>query len=213
MGVQLDGQLGILLHGCNQLGSLIGNQQSRHILDTDGIGTHLLDLFRHIRPILQRIGIAQSVGQSNLCMAPALLLLHPVGGVNRLLQIGQIVQTVKDTDDINAVGNGLLYESVHHIVCIGSVTQDVLTAEQHLQLGFLKAVTKFTQSVPGIFLQESQGCVKGRAAPALHRMITDLIHLIHDGQHEISGHPGSNQRLVSITQYGFRYFNRFFSLF
>ncbi len=54
-------------------------------------------------------------------MPSALLLLHAVGGVHGLLQVAQIVQTVKDTDDVDAVGDGLLHESVHHIIGVRPV--------------------------------------------------------------------------------------------
>ena len=211
--MQLYGQLGAALHGSDQLGSLIRHQQACHILDTDGIRAHLLDLLRHIRPVLQSIGISQSIGQGNLGMASAFLLLHPVGGVYGLLQIAQVIQTVKNTNDIDTVGNGLLYEGIHHIIRIGSVAQNILAPEQHLQLGVLEPVTQLAQSLPGIFFQETKGSVKSSAAPALHGMVSHLIHLLHDGKHKIGRHSRSNQGLVCVTQYGFRNFNRCFCLF
>ena len=62
-----------------------------------------------------------------------------------------------------------------------------------------EAVTQLTQSVPGIFLQETKGCIKGSTAPALYGMITNFIHLIYDRKHEFGRHSGSDQRLMCIT--------------
>ena len=191
--MQLNGKLCILLHGLDQLACLVGNQKPCHILDTDRVRSHFLDLLRRICPVFQSVRITQRIGQSHLCMASALLLLHPVCGVYRLLQVGKIVQAVEDTDNIDTVCNGLLHKSIHHVIGIGSVAQNILPAEQHLQLGVLEAVAKLAESVPGVLLQETKGCVKGCAAPALYGVIADLIHFAHNGKHEIGGHSGGNQ--------------------
>ncbi len=211
--MQLDGQLGVLLHGLDQLGSLVRHQQACHILDTDGIRAHLLNLLGSAGPVFQGVGIAQGVGQGNLRMSSALLLLHSVGGVHGLLQIAQVVQAVEDTDDVDTIGDGFLHESIHHVIRVRTVTQDVLSAEQHLQLRVLEAVAELPQPVPGILFQETKGSVESSAAPALYGMISHLIHLLHDRKHEIRGHSGGNQGLVRVTQYGFRNLYRCFSLF
>ncbi len=211
--MQLDRKLCIFFHGLDQLGSLIRHQQTCHILDTDGICTHLLNFFGSACPIFQRIGITQRIGQCNLSMASAFLLFHSVGGVYGLLQVAQIIQTVKNTDNIDTVCNGLLHKGIYNVICVRSVAQNILTAEQHLQLGLFEAVTQLAESVPGILLQEAKGCVKGGTAPALHGMVSYLIHLLHNGKHKIRWHSCGNQRLVGVTQYGFRNFDRFLCLF
>ena len=67
--------------------------------------------------------------------------LFLIGCLYSGLQVAQIVQAVENTDDINTVGNGLLYEIFYYIVCIMIVSQDILSTEQHLQLGLLESVT------------------------------------------------------------------------
>ena len=52
-----------------QLSCLVRNKQACHILDTDGIRTHILYSFCHIYPVVQGISIAQGIGQGNLCMS------------------------------------------------------------------------------------------------------------------------------------------------
>ena len=43
--------------------------EAGHILDTDGVRAHLLDILRHGGPVFQCIRVAQGVGQRYLCMA------------------------------------------------------------------------------------------------------------------------------------------------
>ena len=124
-------------------------------------------------------------------------------------QIAQIVQAVENTDDINSVCDGLLYEIFHHIVRIMTVSQNVLASEQHLKLRILKSRSQLSQSLPRILMQETKGCIKGGAAPAFYSRIADLIHLLRDGKHQFSRHSGCDQRLMCVTQYSFHNFNGF----
>ena len=133
-----------------QLGSSIRKQKTCHILDTDGICTHALDLFCCLCPVIQCVGISQRVGQCNLCMTFFLVCC-----LNCCFKVSQIIQTVKNTDDINTICNGFLYEIFYHIICIRTVTQDVLSAEQHLQLCIFETITEFTKSLPRILFQET----------------------------------------------------------
>ena len=63
-----------------------------------------------------------------------------VGSLYCSLQVTEIVQTVKDTDDINTVCDGFLYKILYHIICVGTITQNVLSTEQHLQFGVFEAM-------------------------------------------------------------------------
>ena len=213
MGMKLDRKLGSALHGRDQLCCLIRHQQSRHILDADRVSPHLLDPLCSAGPVLQRISVTQRIGKSYLRMSPALLLLHPVGCIHRLLQIPQIVKAVENTDNVDAVGNGLLHEGIHHIIRIGPIAQNILSAEKHLQLGVLKAVPQLAEPIPGILLQEAKRSIEGCTAPAFHGMVSHLVHLLHNGKHEFGRHSRSNQGLMSIAQYSFRDLDRFLCLF
>ena len=204
MGVQLDRQLRGRLQRADQAVRLIGNQQACHILDADGIGSHALDLFCDVHPVVQRVGVAQRIGQGYLRVSAFL-----VAGLHRAFQVAQIVQAVKDTDDIDSVCDGLLYEVFHHIVRVMAVSQNILASEKHLQLRVLESRSQLSQSLPRILMQETKGSVKGSAAPALHSRIADLVHLLRDGKHDLGGHSGGDQGLMGVTQYSFHNFNRF----
>ena len=126
------------------------------------------------------------------------------------LKVSQVIEAVKDSDDVDAVCDGLLDEVLDNVICIRLVSKDVLSAEKHLQLRVLEAVTQLSQSDPGIFLQETKRCIEGSTAPALYRVISDLIHLVDDRKHLLSRHTCRDQGLMRVTQHGFCYFNRLF---
>ena len=72
------------------------------------------------------------------------MALFLLGSLNGSLQIADVVEAVKDTDDVNTVCDGFLNKVLHHIVSIVVVAQNILSAEQHLQLGIFKAVSQFS---------------------------------------------------------------------
>src|SRR5699024_7212331 len=98
----------------------------------------------------------------------------------------------------------------HNVVCVRTVSENILSAEKHLQFCVFKTIPEFSQPVPGIFLQETKRRVKCSAAPAFYCMVAYLIHLIYNGQHLFCCHSGGNQGLMRVTQNGFCYFYRFF---
>ena len=71
------------------------------------------------------------------------------------LQVSQVIQAVENTDDINSVCNGFLNEVFYNVVCIRTLSQVILSAEQHLQLRILKSVAQLAESFPRIFMQET----------------------------------------------------------
>ena len=206
--MNIDGQLGGSLQGLHQVIGIVRSQQTCHILDADGIGAHVLDALRDIRPVLQGVGIAESVGKSDLCLRALLLACVHCG-----LQVAEIVQAVKDADDVNAVCDGLLDEVFHDIVGVVVVAEDVLTAEQHLELGILEALLQETKPLPRILVKETQAGIEGRAAPAFHGTVPDLVHLVDDRQHFVCRHSGRKQGLVRVTQHCLHDLDRFFLYF
>ena len=208
MRVNVDRQIRAGLQRADQLVSRVRDQQAGHILDADGIRAHILDLAGDRLPVVISICVTDCVCQCNLSMSALFL-----GGADGSLQVAQVVQAVKNTDDINTVRDGLLDKILHYVVCIVSISQDVLTAEKHLHLSVFKALSQKAQTIPRILLQETEAGIKGCAAPHLHRVITDLIHGVNDRKHNIGRHSGRNQGLMCVTQNGLANFNGSFYLF
>ena len=186
--MHLKRDVGCFLNCGNQFGRLIRKQKSCHILDTDGVCSHLLDTLCHGYPVIQGVSIAQGVGKRDLNVTAFL-----TGSIDRCLKVTKVVQTVENTDNVDTVCDGLLYEVLNHIIGIVTISQNVLATEQHLQLRVLETVTELTKTLPRIFLQETKARVECSAAPALYGMIADLIHFIDDREHLLCRHTRSDQ--------------------
>ncbi len=126
------------------------------------VRAHLLQLLRQLDEVFRRY--APGWWYSSWPLRDAAVFL---GGLHGRFQIARIVERVEDTDDIDAVFNGLSHEGIHHVVRIMLIAQDVLPAQQHLQLGVGDGLAQGAQALPRILVQKAQAGVKRRAAPAL----------------------------------------------
>lgn len=167
--MKLDRQLGCGLQGLYKLCSRRRNQQTGHILDADGISPDGLDFFGEVCPVVKGIGIAQGIGHGDLGVAAFLFCCLHCG-----LEVPHIVQAVENTDDIDAVCDGLLYEVLDDIISVGLVAENILSAEKHLQLRILEAGPELPQALPRIFLQKAEASIECGAAPALYGVIATL---------------------------------------
>ena len=198
VGVEVDGNADRLLQPLYQRIGISGQQQVRHVLDADDVGAHLLQLLRQLDEVFLVMDGGDGIGKGGLHHATVLL-----GGLDGLLQIADIVQGVEDADDVDAVLNRLAAEGVHHVVGVVLVAQDVLAPEQHLQLGVGQGLAELPQPLPGVLVEEAHTGVKGGAAPALHRVVTGLVHGGQDAFVVHVGQTGGHQGLVGITKDGF----------
>ena len=201
--IHRDGQGALQL--LDQIVAGVRSQQTGHILDADGVCTHLLEGLGVLDIVLVVVDRAEGVADAALNVCAFL-----VGRLDSGLQVAGIVQCVENTDDVDAVCNGLLNEVLDGVICIGTIAQHVLAAEQHLQLLMGQLLAQDAQTLPRILVEEADAAVERCTAPALNREIGDLIHFGQDGTHLIHRHTGSQQRLVSITQDDFRNLDRLF---
>ena len=147
MGVKLNRNADSLFQGGDQLGGGIRSQQGRHILNTDGIRPGLLNALSVIHKVFRSEYRAGGIGNGNLGVS--LFLLR---GLNSRLQVFDIVQSVKNTDDIDTVGHRLLDEIFQDVVGIMAVAQHILASEQHLQLGIGAFLPNGAESVPRVLV-------------------------------------------------------------
>ena len=132
-----------------------------------------------------------------------------LGSLHSGLQVADIVQCIEDTDDIDTVCDGLLYEVFYYIIRIVTIAQNVLAAEQHLHLGILETIAHLAETLPRIFLQETKSRIESSAAPHLNCVVTNLIHLVDDRKHLLRGHTSCDQGLLTVTKNGLSNFNWF----
>ena len=205
MGVDVDRDLDRFLDRLNQLVGVVRGQEGRHILEADRLGANRLDLFGVVDIVLGGEGLAEGEGDRDLGVAAFL-----VGRFDGGLEVADVVERVEDADDVDAVGNRLLDKVLDDVVGVRTVAQHILAAEEHLQLGVGHLFADHPQALPGVFVQETDAGVEGRAAPDFSGIITDLIHLAQDRQHVRQRHTGRQQALVGIAKDGFGNLNRFF---
>ena len=199
VGVEVDGDGDRLLQPLDEGVGVHGQQEVGHVLDADGAGTHFLQRLGQLYEVVLVVDGGDGVAHGGLHLAAVL-----PGGLDGLFQIPHIVQRVENADDVDAVFNGLAAESVHHIVGIVLVAQDVLATEQHLQLRVLHVLADGPQPLPRVLVQETHTGVEGGAAPALQRVVADGIQHFQRGEHIRRGHAGGRLRLVGVPEDGIR---------
>ena len=128
------------------------------------------------------------------------ILFHCIQGGS---QVAEIVQRIEDTDNVNTVLDAQFNEFFDNIIMIVLVTQQVLSAKQHLQPGIGHIFADVPQPLPGIFSQITQAGVKGRATPAFHGIVSGLVHHGQDFFEICIRQPGRHQGLVGVAHYGF----------
>ena len=79
------------------------------------------------------------------------------------------------------------------------VAQDVLAAQEHLQLGVGQLLAELLQPLPGVLVEVAETDVKGGAAPALDGVVAGLVDLVQDGLVDVKGQTGGDQRLVGVA--------------
>ena len=95
-------------------------------------------------------------------------------------EIADIVQRVEDAEDVDAIRRRPFDELFQHVIGIVPIADEVLAAEQHLQLGVGHRGTQGAQPFPGIFFEKAQARIEGGAAPDLQRPIADGVQLLGD---------------------------------
>ena len=188
----------VLLECGNQIIALLRRHDARHILNAQRVAAHGFDLPAERNEHLQIVDRTQRIADTALCMAACLETFVHSG-----LDVAQIVQRIENTDDIHAVLDALADKTAHGIIRIMVIAEQVLTAQQHLQLGVLHVRFDLAQTLPRILMQIAQAGIKGRTAPALNRVITGLIHLIENALEILKRHSRRNQRLLRVTQHRF----------
>ncbi|CFW72238.1 Uncharacterised protein [Salmonella enterica subsp. enterica serovar Bovismorbificans] len=118
----------------------------------------------------------------------------------RRFHIARVVHGVEDAEHVHAVFHRAFNKTLHHVIGIVAITEQVLAAQQHLQRGFRHGFFEFAQAQPRVFAEKADTGVKGGAAPALQRPVAHVIERSGNRQHVIKAQTGGEQRLVSVAQ-------------
>ncbi|TKS64418.1 MAG: hypothetical protein EWM73_00498 [Nitrospira sp.] len=170
-------------------------QEPGHVFDAERVGSQILQLFRHVDEAVHAVDGTDGIADGSFDMFAA--GFHFSHGP---FDVADIVQCVEDAKDVDAIGGGPFDESFQHIVGIVPISDQVLPAEQHLELGIGHGGTQRAEPFPGILLEEAQACVESGATPDLERPIADRVELLGDGQHVLRPHARGQERLMAVAQ-------------
>ncbi len=138
-----------------------------HILDRKQMGSHLFELLGHIDVIGEQILLFRFV-RKIACktygrLAKGLCLF--ADGFHGHLQVGQVVQGVKNTEYVHARLRGMNHEILYHVVWVIRVTHGIGTAKKHLKEDVGNLFAKGSQPFVGTLPEKTHAGVEGGTAP------------------------------------------------
>ena len=194
--MQHDRQVDRVLQRGDEIIAALGGHYAGHVLYADGAHAHRGHFLCKLDVLIQSVYGARGIGDSTGGHRP---------GLHRLLygdlEVIRIVERVEYTDDVYAVSDGRAHEAADDIVAVMLIAEDVLPAQEHLELGVRHRRADLAQPLPRILIEKAQAHIKGRAAPALHGIEPCLVHLRQHRRKLLIRQPSRNKRLVRIPQY------------
>ena len=206
--MQLDRDLNCFFQCCYQLSCLVRKQKTCHILDTDGVCTHLLDLFCHA--LSSNPEYKHHPGYRTVLPVHVLFLCwHAFTAVCRLRRSFR-QSKIRMISIPFAMDFCTKYSTTSS--AYGRYPRIFCPRNSICSLVFLNPSRNLRSLSHGSSFRKRKGCIESSTTPALYGMIANLIHLINDRKHLLCCHTGCNQRLMCVTQNGFCNFNRFFCI-
>ncbi len=146
VGMEVDGQLDLLLEGGDELADGSGMSEASHVLDTEDVRAHFLKLLGLFDVILERVfgavGVGDVTGVADGGFANGLAVV--AGGFHGDLHVGKVVEGVEDAEDVHAGIGGVFDESGDDIVGVVRVADGIGAAEEHLEADVGNAFPEFT---------------------------------------------------------------------
>ena len=198
MCVELDRNLDLRLESLNEIVCFLRSADAGHVLDGDGINAHVNELLTHLYVLLDRVNGRCCVADAALCVLVALLYF-----VDADFDISEIIERVEDPEDVHAVLGSLTAEETDYIVGIVLVSEDVLTADEHLKGSLLADFLDLAESLPRILVKVSEAGIECSAAPALKRVVTAVVQVLEYALEIRERHTGCDERLLCVTQHCF----------
>ena len=183
VGMEVNGDVQVLLEEFDQTADPVGRDQTRHVLDGDHVGTEGLHLFGFSEEVFVgkyrfRFLLAHQFGEESRfgvfridritygAVSHTTVLFDVF---DRRLDVVHVVQGIEDTHDIQAAFDGVPTESVDDLVRIGRISEKVSTAGEGCQFrsvahGFVDCF----ETGPGVLVQIAHDRIGNGSAPHLH---------------------------------------------
>jgi hypothetical protein len=184
-----------VLDSLDQVKSCLRLDEGSHVLDADGVHSHILHSSSLVNK--ERCGVYRADGVRNRSLSVAAGIFdRPYRG----LDVSQVIEGIEYPEDIDAVFRRFAAEAFHHLVLVMAVPEKVLTAKQHLQRCFGHEAPEGAQPFPRVFIQVADAGVIGGSAPALYGPVTGIVKVGARTGHIVDSQPGGYQALVSIPK-------------
>ncbi len=165
-GVAVDVDLDVAVGFLDALDDVVGGlrlQQCGHVLEGDRFGAHVDELAGELDVALDGVDRGDRVADRALgVLADGLDRLHGAG------HVAGVVEGIEDAEDVHAVLGRLLDELLDDHVLVVAVAEEVLPAQQHLQLGIGHQLAERAETFPRILIEEADAGVIGCSAPAFN---------------------------------------------
>jgi len=168
------------------------------------VGASIDDFFSQGEVIVQSVQIFRRIKQVTGVTKPNLRNRRTCGQhrIDRWPHIGDIVESIKNTEDIDPCVARFVNESIRNLRGVGRVPDGVSSTQKHLKSDVGNASTQRGKSLPGVLSQKPQRDIVGCPAP---RFEGEQLRreMGHRGQYidQVFGpHPRCEQRLVRIPK-------------
>ena len=155
--------------------------ETGHVLDGKDVRAHLFNLLGLRDVVAQRILVALRVGDvagvADRCLTKHLAMLADC--LHGDFHVGQVVERVKDSEDVHAAIGRVLHEACDDVVRVVRVADGIRAAEKHLEAEVRGLFAKAAKAFPRTLLEEAHRSVEGRAAPVFQR--EELRRAVCDG--------------------------------
>jgi len=202
VSVEVNRNADLFFQGLDQLVSGHRFQETRHILNSQNMGSPLFQFLGHANVVIQIIllsGLVENIagvadaGFCNLTLIQRLIEsdFHTLNPVER----------VKDTEDVDARSRRNLDKLTDYIIRIVLIAHCIGPPDQHLEHDIWNLRPKSLQSFPRRFLQEPVGSIKGGSSPHLQgkHLLAVQRHCRRNLFHIYGSDSGCHQRLLRVA--------------
>mmetsp|Transcript_5723 Transcript_5723/g.8090 ORF Transcript_5723/g.8090 Transcript_5723/m.8090 type:complete len:241 (-) Transcript_5723:346-1068(-) len=181
------------------------SKKTSHVLNSQRVHAHVYEFISQLHVVfkivlaLGRVSNITSIGHGTLNKSSS-----GTSSVYAQLEIVNVVQRIKHTENINSTSMCLLAELVNNVVRVVCVSNSISTTEQHLEGNIRCFLPQALQSLPRTFVQKSHGDIKGSTTPHFKRegIRQGSVGVFSASFEFLSTHTSCKERLVSITPSG-----------
>mmetsp|Transcript_11575 Transcript_11575/g.16211 ORF Transcript_11575/g.16211 Transcript_11575/m.16211 type:complete len:302 (-) Transcript_11575:1815-2720(-) len=204
--MNMNGHIGKLFtESTHQQAGSLRSKETGHILNCERMNTHIRKILSKLEVVVKTVfalaGISNvtSVGHGTLHKSTSI-----TSGIHTQFQVIEVVERIKDTENIHSRLLCLITEFVNNIVGVVGVSNSIGTTEKHLEWNIRNLFSQLFKTIPGVLTKESHGNIKGSTTPHFQGECIGKCRIGGIGTIDkfLSTKTCSKERLMSITPGG-----------